>query len=91
MTVREFDTLVGRQVVYNAGHPGALDEQGMVTSVNPSAVFVNFGRGSTSAGCNPFDLRLIDGHKVSSLPMCPFCGDVHFGRLPCRHCGEPDT
>lgn len=86
----EIDTLIGRQVVYNAGHPNAPNEQGMVTGVNSHAVFVNFGRGSTSAGCSPFDLTLLDGRKVSSLPVCPFCHDVHFRRLPCRHCGEPD-
>jgi hypothetical protein len=24
------------------------------------------------------------------LPHCPFCGKVHVGPLPCRHCSEPD-
>lgn len=58
--------LVGRQVVYRAGHPGARPEQGMVTSVNTEAgiVFVNYGRGSTSQATSANDLTLLDGSPV---------------------------
>lgn len=58
--------LVGRQVAYLAGYPGAKPEPGMVTSVNVEAgiVFVNYGRGSTSQATSPDDLTTLDGKKV---------------------------
>ena len=58
--------LVGSQVVYRGSHPGAEPEQGMVTSVNKEAglVFVNYGRGSTSAATDVNDLTMLNGRKV---------------------------
>jgi hypothetical protein len=58
--------LVGRQVVYRGSHPDAKPEQGLVTSVNVEAglVFVNYGRGSTSAATSASDLTLLDGSAV---------------------------
>lgn len=58
--------LVGRQVVYRGTHPNAEPEQGTVTSVNSEAglVFVNYGRGSTSAATEVESLTGLDGKKV---------------------------
>lgn len=59
--------LVGRAVVYRGTHPDAELEQGLVTSVNVEAglVFVNYGRGSTSAATAVEDLTFLDGSKVT--------------------------
>lgn len=58
-----FSEIVGRQVVYRAGHPGAEPEHGEVTSANSSVVFVRFN-GSTSQACTPSDLHFLDGKPV---------------------------
>ncbi len=48
--------LKDRRVLYNAGHPGAEDEWGVVTSVGHRCVFVRF-RGTQGQPCDPADLR----------------------------------
>jgi len=60
--------LVGRIAVYRDPFRSA-PEQGPITSVNVAAntVFVRFGLGSTSAGCNADErLTLLDGSLVSN-------------------------
>lgn len=59
--------LVGRIVVYRGWHPNAEPEQGTITSVNEerNIVFVNYGRGSTSAATEVDDrLTFLDGKPV---------------------------
>ncbi|NTJ00312.1 hypothetical protein G6L07_08240 [Agrobacterium rhizogenes] len=60
-------SIVGRQVVYRAGYPGAKPEQGEVTSANAVVVFVRFS-GSTSQACTPADLTFLDGKSVDQRP-----------------------
>lgn len=39
-------------------------------------------------GPDPVEVFAID--VAWREPRCPFCGKIHTGPLPCRHCGEPD-
>lgn len=49
---------IGRKVIYNAGHEGAEDEYGRITSFNESVVFVRYNpHGSTSQATRREDLR----------------------------------
>ncbi len=51
---------IGRKVNYQAGHPGAPVEQGIITSFNDHCVFVRYGReGTTSQGTSREDLNWI--------------------------------
>jgi len=49
---------IGRKVIYNAGHPGAEDEYGRITSFNDGVVFVRYNpHGDTSQATSREDLR----------------------------------
>jgi exoribonuclease R len=56
VTLDEARAHVGDAVTYQAHH-GAQVEQGVVTSVNDSYVFVRFGANPTSAACRPDHLQ----------------------------------
>ncbi len=55
-----FSEIVGRHVVYRAGHPGADRPDRHLAHVG---VFVRFS-GSTSQACTPSDLHFLDGKPV---------------------------
>ena len=52
MTLDECRENVGRAVVYDAGHPGARKEDGVIVDVGPVYCFVLF-RGDTGAKATP--------------------------------------
>ena len=53
---------IGRGVVYQAGHPGAPAEDGIITSFNDYCVFVRF-KSPTSQGCKREDLRWLSNNQ----------------------------
>ncbi len=48
---------IGRKVNYQAGHPGAPVEQGIITSFNDHYVFVRYGAKTTSEATSREDLN----------------------------------
>jgi len=57
------DADLGRSVVYQAGHPGAELEDGIITSFNDTAVFVRYRGDLHSKGTSREDLRWAFGRK----------------------------
>lgn len=51
---------VGRSVVYNCGRADHLLESGVISAVNTSYVFVQFGNSSSSKACSAETLTFID-------------------------------
>jgi hypothetical protein len=67
MNLEDAKKNIGRGVVYQA-YPGAPEEDGVITSVNDSYVFVHYRRqysGSAGQATNPKDLRFIGGQNES--------------------------
>ena len=51
------DSDICRKVIYNAGHSGALNEYGVITSFNNVCVFVRYGTNTTSQCTSRSDLQ----------------------------------
>lgn len=63
-------TDVGRGVIYQASHPGAKLEPGVITSFNDHYVFVRYGRNFTSAATRREDLVWeFPGSAVKEVPI----------------------
>lgn len=58
MTLDEARELIGQKVVYRAGHVPATEvgEEGVITSVNDTYVFVRYGAHIGSQATSPEDL-----------------------------------
>jgi len=60
VTLDEARALVGHRVVYHA-YPGALVEEGTITSVGDALVFVRYGADTGSKATRPEDLEPVRG------------------------------
>lgn len=56
---------VGRAVVYRP-YPGASPEQGIITSMNDTYVFVRYGLGAGSQATRPCDLEWVSANSGSA-------------------------
>jgi len=66
MIVRQKD--IGREILYNAGHEGAKDEKGTVSSFTLDCVFVKFrGSRSTAQSCRRANLRWNQWKKLNNI------------------------
>jgi hypothetical protein len=60
MTIDEAKQSIGRKVIYRPSHSHApVSEEGVITSVNDTYVFVRYGSQTTSAATYPRDLSLL--------------------------------
>ena len=69
VTIAEAKDRVGDAVIYGGG-PSA--EQGYITSVNDSYVFVRFGSAAHGIACRPDDLLWLA--RAAAEAPCPECG-----------------
>ena len=80
---------IGRKVIYRAGHPTAVDEEGVLTSFNGSTAFVRYGSDHGAKGTNLSDLRWVNPKK-EDLERLTGCAvrhkeDVYTGSGPAGH------
>ena len=59
---------IGRRVVYQAWHPGAVREDGVITSFNKWSVFVRYGSDAFSKATSRCDLEWLSSNEN---PMTP--------------------
>lgn len=57
ITLDEARENIGRTVIYQAPHPGAKLEVGVISSVNCDYIFVRYGEQTTAQATRPDDLR----------------------------------